>query len=220
MAKKSSKSEYYLGNPNLPNKHWKEEYTLEMVNDLKRCKEDLLYFAENFFYIIDPDKGKLKIELFDYQKKALNTLLNNRQVILLASRQVGKTTLLTIYALWIACFNEYQNIIIVANKESTAIEIFRRVRLAYEEMPNWSKSPAREYGKTSLELENGSRIGISTTTGSAARGQSINCITGETFITLRDKETDSVFDITIKELESIISNNGKIIPIFIESEVV
>jgi len=176
MAKKSSKSEYYLGNPNLPNKHWKEEYTLEMVNDLKQCKEDLLYFAENFFYIIDPDKGKLKIELFDYQKKALNTLLNNRQVILLASRQIGKTTMLTIYALWIACFNEYQNIIIVANKESTAIEIFRRVRLAYEEMPNWSKPGVKEYGKTSLELENGSRIGISTTTGSAARGASINTL--------------------------------------------
>jgi len=220
MAKKSSKSEYYLGNPNLPNKHWKEEYTLKMVNDLKQCKEDLLYFAENFFYIIDPDKGKLKIELFDYQKKALNTLLNNRQVILLASRQIGKTTMLTIYALWIACFNEYQNIIIVANKESTAIEIFRRVRLAYEEMPNWSKPGVKEYGKTSLELENGSRIGISTTTGSAARGASINCITGETFITLRDKETNKVFDITIKELEYIISTNGKIIPIFIESEVV
>ena len=176
MAKKSSKSEYYLGNPNLPNRYWKEEYTLEMVNDLKQCKEDLLYFAENFFYIIDPDKGKVKIELFEYQKKALNTLLNNRQVILLASRQIGKTTLLTIYALWIACFNEYQNIIIVANKESTAIEIFRRVRLAYEEMPNWSKPGVKEYGKTSLELENGSRIGISTTTGSAARGASINTL--------------------------------------------
>ena len=65
MSKKSSKSEYYLGNPNLPNRYWKEEYTLEMVNDLKQCKEDLLYFAENFFYIIDPDKGKVKIELFE-----------------------------------------------------------------------------------------------------------------------------------------------------------
>ena len=43
-------------------------------------------------------------------------------------------------------------------------------------MPNWAKSPAREYGKTSLELENGSRIGISTTTGSAARGASINTL--------------------------------------------
>lgn len=86
------------------------------------------------------------------------------------------TTLLTIYALWIACFNEDQNIMIVANKESTAIEIFRRVRLAYEQLPNWLKPGVDEYGKTSMMLNNGSRIGISTTTGSAARGTSLNVL--------------------------------------------
>jgi len=86
------------------------------------------------------------------------------------------TTCLTIYALWLACFFDYQNIVIVANKESTAMEIFRRVRLAYEEIPNYLKPGVREYAKTSCEFDNGSRISISTTTGSAARGQSINCL--------------------------------------------
>lgn len=176
MATNSTKSEFYLGNPNLPNKHWKDEYTKEMVGHLKKCKQNLLHFAENFFYIIDPDKGKVVIELYGYQKRALRTLRDNRKVILLASRQIGKTTVLTVYALWIACFNEYQNIVIVANKEATAMEIFRRVRLAYEELPNWLKPGVKEYGKTSCEFENGSRISISTTTGSAARGASINCI--------------------------------------------
>ena len=210
MSKKSAKSEFYLGNPNLPNRHWKEEYTIEMVEALKLCKSDLLYFAENFFFIIDPDNGKLKIKLFPYQKQALTTLLNNNQVILLASRQVGKTTLLTIYALWIACFNEYQNIIIVANKESTAIDIFRRVRLAYEEMPNWAKPGVKEYGKTSLELENGSRIGISTTTGSAARGQSINCITDDTLVTVKNKHTQKIETINISELKNKMHSNNLI----------
>lgn len=176
MPAKSSKNEYYLGNPNLPNKHWKGEYTKEMVHHLKKSKQNLLHFAENFFYIIDPDEGKVCIELFPYQKRCLRTIRDNRKAILLASRQVGKTTVLTIYALWIACFNDYQNIVIVANKEATAIEIFRRVRLAYEELPNWIKPGVKEYGKTSCEFENGSRISISTTTGSAARGASINCI--------------------------------------------
>ena len=78
--------------------------------------------------------------------------------------------------MWVSCFNDYQNIVIVANKEATAIEIFRRIRLAYEELPNWLKPGVKEYGKTSCEFENGSRISISTTTGSAARGASINCI--------------------------------------------
>jgi len=176
MSTKSTKNEYYLGNPNLPNKHWKDEYTKEMVAHLKKSKQNLLHFAENFFYIIDPDEGKVIIELFPYQKRCLRTVRDNRKVILLASRQVGKTTILTIYALWMACFNEYQNIVIVANKEATAIEIFRRVRLAYEELPNWIKPGVKEYGKTSCEFENGSRISISTTTGSAARGASINTI--------------------------------------------
>jgi hypothetical protein len=176
MTDKSAKNEFYLGNPNLPNKHWKGEYTKTMISDLKKSRQNLLHFAEKFFYIIDPDVGKVCINLFPYQKRILRTLRDNRKVILLASRQCGKTTCLTIYALWVACFNDYQNIVIVANKEATAIEIFRRVRLAYEELPNWIKPGVREYGKTSCEFENGSRISISTTTGSAARGQSINCL--------------------------------------------
>jgi len=118
------------------------------------------------------------------------------------------TTCLTIYALWIACFNEYQNIVIVANKEATAIEIFRRVRLAYEELPNWIKPGVKEYGKTSCEFENGSRISISTTTGSAARGQSINCVDGETLITVKNKKTKRIETIHINEFFKRISQTN------------
>lgn len=117
------------------------------------------------------------------------------------------TTLLTIYALWIACFNQDQNIMIVANKESTAIEIFRRVRLAYEQMPNWLKPGVDEYGKTSMMLNNGSRIGISTTTGSAARGTSLNCVDGNSIITVRNKTTQEVESITIAELHQRLEKN-------------
>ena len=163
---KASRASYYLGNPNLPNVHWEGEYTPEMIQDIQKAKEDVLYFAENFFYIVNPDEGKIKIPLFDFQRDALRMLRDNRFNILLASRQISKTTMLTIYALWVACFNDDKNIVIIANKEATAIEIFRRVRIAYEELPNWIKPGVKEYGKTSAEFANGSRIGISTTTGS------------------------------------------------------
>lgn len=168
--------QYYLNNPALPTSRASFEYTPQMIKDIKKCSQNILHFAENFFYIIDPDEGKTVINLFKCQKQALRTLRDNRYNILLASRQIGKTTMLTIYALWVACFNEDQNIVIVANKESTAIEIFRRVRMAYEQLPNWLKPGVIEYGKTSMMLDNGSRIGISTTTGSAARGTSLNVL--------------------------------------------
>lgn len=166
----------YLNNPNLPAVNAEYEYTPEMVQKLEKCTKNILYFAENFFYIISLDDGKKTIDLHLCQKRVLRKMRDNRFFVLLASRQIGKTTLMTIYALWVACFQENQSILIVANKEGTAIEIFRRIRLAYEELPNWLKPGVKEYGKTSMQLANGSRIGISTTTGTAARGQSINVL--------------------------------------------
>ena len=173
MAKKER---YYLGNPNLPTGQVEFEYTAEMLRDIKRSKKNLLYFAEQFFYIIDPDTGRQKIKLFDYQRRCLNTMSNNRKVILLASRQVGKTTLMTIYALWVACFESDKNVVIVANKESTAKEIYKRVQMAYTELPGWLKPGVDNWGQTGAQFANGSRIWISTTTGSSARGTTINCL--------------------------------------------
>ena len=166
----------YLNNPNLPTVDSQYEYTSEMVRDIKKCTINILYFAENFFYIVSLDEGKQTIDLHLCQKRVLRKMRDNRFFILLASRQIGKTTLMTIYALRVACFQQDQSILIVANKEGTAIEIFRRIRLAYEELPNWLKPGVKEYGKTSMSLANGCRIGISTTTGTAARGQSINVL--------------------------------------------
>jgi phage terminase large subunit-like protein len=101
---------------------------------------------------------------------------DNRFSIMLFSRQTGKSTLATIFMLWIAIFQEDQRILLVANKESTAKEIFRRIRVAYEALPNWLKAPVSYYGLESLELQNGSRISITTTTGTAGRGSSANLL--------------------------------------------
>lgn len=172
----TNSKEYYLGNQSLPTDKARFEYTPDMIRQLKKAKKNLLFFAENFFYIVNLDTGRQTISLHRCQKRALRKMRDNRFIILLASRQCGKTTMMTIYALWNACFNDDQKVLIVANKEGTAIEIFQRIRLAYEELPNWLKPGVKEYGKTSMTLSNGSRIGISTTTGTAARGQSVNCL--------------------------------------------
>jgi hypothetical protein len=172
----AKKKDVYMGNPNLPSKDAKFDYTPEMVEEIQKCKDDMLYFAQNYFYIIDPDKGKVRINLFDFQERIIDGLKTHRFNVILSPRQASKTTLMTIAALHEACFKDYRTIVIVANKESTAMEIFRRVRLAYEELPGWLKPAVNEYGKTGCEFGNGSRISISTTTGSAGRGGSLNLL--------------------------------------------
>ena len=167
---------FYLGNKNLPRGDAQFEWTPEMVNHLKKSKKNILHFAENFFHIVNLDRGRERIKLYKSQKKVLRGLRDNRFCILMASRQVGKTTLMSIYALWIACFNDDQRILVVANKEQTAINIFKRIRLAYEELPNYLKPGVEEYGKTSMHLSNGSSVGISTTSSDAGRGESCNVL--------------------------------------------
>ena len=170
------KKDTYMGNPNLPTVNATFEYTPEMVAEIAKCRDSLLYFGANYFYIIDPDEGKKIIPLFDYQTRLLKAFEEFKQNIVLSSRQSGKTTVATILALHEACFKDHKNIIIVANKEETAKNIFKRVKLAYTELPNWLKPGVAKWGDTSMELSNGSLVEISTTTGNAARGKTINCL--------------------------------------------
>jgi len=178
MPTKKQKQQYYLGNENLPTQDAQFDYSAhpEWVEDLVKCKRNILYFAENFFYITNLDEGKIKIKLHNFQKRILRSLRDHRFVITLASRQIGKTTMMTIYALWVTCFQEDQRLLVVANKENTAINILKRIRMAYEKLPNYLKPGVMEWGKTSVVFANGSSIGISTTSSDAGRGDSCNCL--------------------------------------------
>jgi hypothetical protein len=58
MSKKTDKTEYYLGNPNLPAADAVIAYEPWMVKELQKAKDNILYFAENFFHIINLDRGR------------------------------------------------------------------------------------------------------------------------------------------------------------------
>jgi hypothetical protein len=175
MSRKTKK-DIYMNNPALPTSEAQFEWTPERIAELKKCKENILHFAENHFFIVNADTGRGKIKLHSFQKKALRMIRDNRFSLFLFSRQVGKSTIATIFLLWIAIFQDDQRILLVANKENTAKEIFRRVRFAYENLPVWLKAPVEYYGLESMELTNGSKISITTTTGTAGRGSTANIL--------------------------------------------
>lgn len=115
------------------------------------------------------------------------------------------TTLVTIFALWFCAFNKDKSILIVANKERTAIEILGRIRLAYEMLPNWIKPGVKDYSKTNILFANDSRIYVSTTASTAGRSSSINClIIDEAAHIDRFKEDEFV-----KSIMPVISSSGK-----------
>lgn len=167
---------YYRDNPSLPSSKTKIEFTVDMIKEIKKCSKDIVHFGEEYFYIVNLDRGKEIIKLYNCQKKILKSLSKDNRVVLVSSRQMGKTTLLTIFALWYTCFNADKTVLIVANKEKTAREVLSRIRLAYELLPIWLKPAVVEWQKESVIFGNNSKVVISSTSSSAARSTSVNCL--------------------------------------------
>ena len=170
-----AEEQYYLGDKTLPTAQSRYEWTEEMSEAYERCKTDIAYFAENFFVIVSAGK-RIKIPLRDYQRKFLDDTMNHKRVLALQSRQSGKSTLMTVYALWLAIFFPDQSIIICAHKGDTARMLFKRIKEAYKELPNWLKEPVIEWNKSSMSLSNGSSIVTSNTTAEGPRGNSLSCL--------------------------------------------
>jgi hypothetical protein len=170
----------YNKDSNLRGAGEKYPWTPDLIEEYIRCKNDILYFAEKYFYIISLDEGKIKIPLRDYQKKMLKSFVypnpEKRHHICLLPRQSGKSTISTVYLLWYALFNEDKEIAILANKEKTAKKILRRVKLAYKLLPIWLQKGIVVWNETEIHLDNDVKISSSSTASTANRGDSINIL--------------------------------------------
>ena len=173
---KNSKTDFYLGDKNLPTASAEHEYDAEKIKEMVLSAKDIIHFASKYFFITSLADGKQLIGLYPAQKRIIQNLVKHRFNILMSCRQAGKTTLMTVYSLWYTCFQADKRVLIVANKEDTAKMILRRIKMAYEKLPNWMKPGVKQWDMTEVIFANDSSISISTTTSSAARGESINVL--------------------------------------------
>ena len=166
----------YLGNPNLKKAHTKSRFTKKQVDEVMKCLEDPKYFIEHYLKIVTIDKGLVPFEMYDFQRKMVDTFHDNRFTICKLPRQSGKSTIIVSYLLHYVLFNDNVNVAILANKSSTARDLLGRLQLAYEHLPKWMQQGVLNWNKGSLELENGSRIVAASTSSSAVRGSTFNII--------------------------------------------
>ena len=166
----------YLGNPNLKKANTQIEFTEEQVIEFLKCKEDPVYFANNYIKIVSLDEGLTQFHPYDFQEKLIRNFHENRFNICKMPRQTGKSTTSVSYLLHYAVFNDSTNIGILANKAATARDLLGRLQLAYENLPKWMQQGIISWNKGSLELENGSKILAASTSASAVRGMSFNIL--------------------------------------------
>lgn len=147
----------------------------------RQCKVNPFYFA-NFVYIIHPVRGKVKFNLYEYQRAVLWYFLNYRFNIILKFRQAGLTELIALFCLWLAMFNDNKNIQIISIKDMVAKRVLKRIKYMYKNLPEWLKTPVTQtrgdsFGTaTVLEFVNGSSITSVPTTEEAGRSEAVSLL--------------------------------------------
>lgn len=132
------------------------DWSKEELEEIAKCKTDIVYFAEKYVQLFRPDNTYGLVKLRPYQKEYLRLAMNNRFILFLAARQVGKTTTTVILLLWLMTFFTDMKIAIIGDKLATAAKNVQDIQNAYFRLPFFLQCGCVGLNKCSFAFDNGS----------------------------------------------------------------
>jgi len=149
----------------------------EIRSEILKCGKDPAYFLDNYAKIVHQSKGLIPFRTFNFQKDLLNDFHDHRFNVILKSRQMGISTIVSGYIAWMLLFYKERNVLVMATKLNTAIEIVEKVKDMLDSVPAWLKiAEITINNKTKLELSNGSKIQGVPTSKDAGRSQALSLL--------------------------------------------
>lgn len=153
----------------------------EQVDEIMKCGEDPIYFIKKYLYIQHPLKGRLPFDLYPFQEECVEAFLNYKFTIALKSRQLGMSTTISAYCLWMAMFRRDANILIMATKLDVSKFMIQKIRTTFKMLPAWMlnlldlKEPEAESVKY-IKFNNGGKITAIPTSVDAGRGEAVTLL--------------------------------------------
>src|ERR1035437_8785609 len=145
--------------------------------ETKKCMTDPIFFMRKYVKIQNPNEGgTVPFDLYPFQEDTLNRFHNDRFLLILKSRQLGITTLVSAYSLWQMLFNSDRNILVISIKQEVSKEIITKVRFANEHLPSWLKVKEVTNNHMSLRFENGSQIAATSSSKDAGRSKALSLL--------------------------------------------
>jgi hypothetical protein len=144
--------------------------------EYKKCLESPVYFMKYYVKIKHPIRGTILFDLYEFQQQTLQDFHDFKMNIILKSRQMGISTLVAAYSLWLMTFHKDKNILLVSLKQDDAKEVLTKVRDAYKELPTWMKVKCLEDNRLSIRFANGSHIKAASTTKKSGVGQALSLL--------------------------------------------
>ena len=126
----------------------------EELSNLARVTKDVLFFS-NFVYVINPIHGKVRFNLYPYQKSVLYNFTKERFNIILKFRQAGITELISMYCLWLTMYHPNKKVNIISINDRTSKKVLRKIKFMYKNLPWYMQVPivngrAGEYGSACI----------------------------------------------------------------------
>ena len=130
------------------------------------------------YMIQHPQRGRQLFDLYPFQEKVLRLFQKYPDSIINKSRQLGISTLVSAYSLWLMLFQRDNNVLVIATKQDTAKNMVTKVRFAYDNLPNWMTTAAKAVNNNalSLALSNGSVIKAVSAAGDAGRSEAVSLL--------------------------------------------
>tara|TARA_R110002110_G_scaffold235312_1_gene451344 strand:+ start:1703 stop:3241 length:1539 start_codon:yes stop_codon:yes gene_type:complete len=130
----------------------------ELIEEFRKCKDDPVYFISNYIKVTHPVRGLVPFKLYPFQEDILAALKNNRFNILRKFRQAGCTTISAAYSLWMIVFQKHKQVVILSKGDAESTEVLDRIKIMYEELPDFLRPQMVEDNKHTMKLSTGSTI--------------------------------------------------------------
>jgi len=184
---------FYENNPDLKKGNIVWEYTEHELGELKKCSQDIMYFANNYCTVMT-DEGLQTIVLRDYQEEMLQHFQNSRFSVCLASRQIGKTICSSIFLAWYVTFNFDKNALVLSNKGATTREILDKANVIIDHLPWFMKPGVLKNDVFNRKFDNGCRIVGQATSKKAAIGFTIHLLFMDEFAHIHHSFLDTFYE--------------------------
>jgi len=145
------------------------------MEEVQKCMKDPKYFINHYVHIRTADGDIIQVTLRDYQEDFVENILNERFLITMMARQMGKTSTVSMCFLWYLLFKDNFRILVLANVEDKAKEIIEEIKTMIEHLPVWLQEGIKAWNEKTISLANGSKISARATTKKSGRG-SVNSI--------------------------------------------
>ena len=147
------------------------------IKEIIRCGKDPAYFFNSYLKIQHPVRGLIPFNTYSFQDECVDTFLDNRFSIILKSRQLGMSTLVAAYSVWLALFQKDKNILVIATKLSVAQNFISKVKIMVKSLPAWLVLPQIvTNNKQLLEFSHGSSIKAIPTSDDAGRSEALSLL--------------------------------------------